>query len=136
MKKVVVNGTFDLIHPGHIHLINYARSLGDFLLVLIDTDQRIQQLKGNQRPIQNQYTRKLILENLKAVDQVFLFGNDTELIRRLEAYQPDIMVKGSDYREKNIIGHQHCKSIVFFERIIEYSTTDTVQKILKNRSNE
>jgi D-beta-D-heptose 7-phosphate kinase/D-beta-D-heptose 1-phosphate adenosyltransferase len=131
MKKIVVNGTFDLIHPGHIHLINYAKSLGDFLLVLIDTDRRVRKLKGDQRPIQNQETRKLILENLKSVDKVILFDSDEELIEHLKLYQADIMVKGSDYQDKSIIGYQYCKNIIFFERIIEYSTTNTVKKIIK-----
>lgn len=129
MKKVVVNGTFDLIHPGHIHLLNYARSLGNYLLVAIDTDIRVKQLKGNDRPIQSVNIRKFILENLRAVDRVETFGSDQELETLLENYQPDIMVKGSDYRNKPIVGEMFCRSIVFFERIDIYSTTGTIQSI-------
>lgn len=129
MKKVVVNGTFDLIHPGHIHLLNYARSLGDYLLVAIDSDQRVKQLKGSGRPIQSLTVRKFILENIRVVDQVQCFATDSELENILEIYQPDIMVKGSDYRNKPIVGERFCRSIVFFERIDIYSTTGTIQSI-------
>lgn len=132
MIKVVVNGTFDLIHPGHIHLLNYARSLGDYLLVAIDTDQRVKLLKGNNRPIQTLAIRKLILENIRAVDQVKTFNSDLELENILENYQADIMVKGSDYCDKPIVGKKFCKSIVFFERIELYSTTSTITKITQN----
>lgn len=132
MKKVVVNGTFDLIHPGHIHLLNYARSLGDYLLVAIDSDQRVKQLKGNNRPIQSLNVRKFILENIRSVDQVQSFATDLELENILELYQPDIMVKGSDYRDKPIVGERFCRSIVFFERMDIYSTTNTIESIGKN----
>ena len=132
MKKVVVNGTFDLIHPGHIHLLNYARSLGDYLLVAIDSDQRVKQLKGHNRPIQSLNVRKFILENIRSVDQVQSFATDLELENILELYQPDIMVKGSDYRDKPIVGERFCRSIVFFERMDIYSTTNTIESIDKN----
>jgi cytidyltransferase-like protein len=69
MRKVFVNGTFDIIHLGHLALFNYAKSLGDFLLVAIDSDKRVKQLKGNDRPINNQIERKTLLENLKAIDE-------------------------------------------------------------------
>ena len=81
MKRIFVNGTFDLLHRGHLELLNYAKSLGDFLCVGIDTDDRVKEKKGLKRPIYNQEERKFFLENLKAVDEVKLFSNDLFLAR-------------------------------------------------------
>lgn len=128
MKKIFVNGTFDIIHLGHLALFNYAKSLGDFLLVAIDSDIRVKQLKGENRPINNQLERKVLLENLKAIDQVEIFDTDQELIDIIS--KCDLMVKGSDYIGKPIIGEQVCKQIVFFDRINEYSTTKKIQSII------
>jgi rfaE bifunctional protein nucleotidyltransferase chain/domain len=129
MKKIVVNGTFDIIHPGHIQLLNYARGLGDYLLVVIDTDHRVKELKGDNRPINNQLERMLLLENLRAVDEVRFFNSDEQLEFILKDYEPDVMVKGSDYRNQPIIGAEYCRSIVFFDRIEQYSTTNKINQI-------
>ncbi len=126
MKKVVVNGTFDVLHPGHLALLNYAKSLGDFLIVAIDADERVKQLKGPERPINNQYERKLFLENLRAVDQVFIFNSSEELIDIVK--QCAIMVKGSDYRGRSVIGEANCQ-VIYFDRIDEYSSTKKIQDI-------
>jgi D-beta-D-heptose 7-phosphate kinase/D-beta-D-heptose 1-phosphate adenosyltransferase len=128
MKKIFVNGTFDIIHLGHLALFNYAKSLGDFLLVAIDSDKRVKQLKGNYRPINNEYERKTLLENLKAIDQVQIFDTDQELIDIVSTC--DLMVKGSDYIGKPIVGEHVCKQIVFFDRINDYSTTKKIQSIV------
>jgi D-beta-D-heptose 7-phosphate kinase/D-beta-D-heptose 1-phosphate adenosyltransferase len=127
---VVVNGTFDIVHTGHIKLLNTARSMGDYLLVCIDSDRRVKELKGSARPINTEYERKGLLSNLKAVDQVEVFDSDEELEEILKYYQPDIMLKGSDYRDKPIVGARYCKSIEFFDRIDEYSTTKKIQDII------
>ena len=79
MKKIVVNGTFDILHRGHIEMLEYARSLGDHLLVCIDTDTRVKQLKGNDRPINNQTDRAFMLAALKCVDAVWYFADEAEL---------------------------------------------------------
>lgn len=130
MRKVVVNGTFDIVHVGHIKLLNTARSMGDYLLVCIDSDRRVKELKGQARPINTDYERKALLSNLKAVDQVEVFDSDEELEEILKYYEPDVMLKGSDYRDKPIVGARYCKSIEFFDRIHEYSTTNTIQNII------
>ena len=127
MKKVVVNGTFDVIHPGHLALLNYAKSLGDFLIVAIDSDSRVSELKGPQRPINPQLERKLLLENLKAVDQVVVFNSSSELVDIVK--QCAIMVKGSDYRGRSVIGEANCQ-VIYFERINEYSSTKKIQDII------
>ena len=125
--KIVVNGTFDVIHPGHLALLNYAKSLGDFLIVAIDSDSRVRELKGPQRPINPQNERKQLLENLKAVDQVVIFNSSSELVDIIQ--QCAIMVKGSDYRGKSIIGEANCQ-VIYFDRINEYSSTKKIQDII------
>ncbi len=127
--KIIVNGTFDILHPGHLALLNYAKSLGDFLIVAIDTDERVRKLKGSSRPINDQATRKIMLENLRAVDEVQLFNSDDELLRLIE--KCDIMVKGSDYINKPIVGAALI-DIEFYERT-EHSTTKTIQDIVNRR---
>lgn len=127
MKRILVNGTFDIVHPGHLALLNYAKSLGDFLVVAIDSDRRVRELKGPSRPINNQNERQLLLENLRAVDQVVVFDSDAELVDI--AASCAIMVKGSDYRNCNIVGSDVIAEIVFFERIDEYSSTAKIQHI-------
>jgi D-beta-D-heptose 7-phosphate kinase/D-beta-D-heptose 1-phosphate adenosyltransferase len=129
MTKIIVNGTFDIVHRGHIELLNYAKSLGDFLLVAIDTDRRVKELKGDKRPINNQQDRQFMLDNLRAVDSVRFFDSNEELEYILKTYQADIMVKGSDYRDKPVVGSQYCKEIKFYERT-DHSTTKTIQDII------
>jgi D-beta-D-heptose 7-phosphate kinase/D-beta-D-heptose 1-phosphate adenosyltransferase len=129
VTKVVVNGTFDILHRGHIEMLNYAKSLGDYLLVLIDTDQRVKELKGQSRPINNQDDRQFALKNLKAVDDVWVFNSREELIKKIKKYDPDIMVKGSDYKDKSIIGKELVPTVVYYDRT-EHSTTKTIQDII------
>lgn len=133
MIKVVVNGTFDIIHLAHIKLLNTARSMGDHLLVAIDSDRRIQELKGKDRPINNEYERIGLLINLKSVDEVKVFDTDEELENILKKYSPDVMLKGSDWKGKPIVGEQFCKRIEFFKRIDGYSTTEKIQDIINRR---
>jgi D-beta-D-heptose 7-phosphate kinase/D-beta-D-heptose 1-phosphate adenosyltransferase len=128
--RIVVNGTFDIIHPGHLALLNYAKSLGDFLIVVIDSDERVKRLKGTSRPINNQYERKLLLENLKAVDEVQVFDSNEQLVDIIK--QCAIMVKGSDYKGKSVIGEANCQ-VVYFDRIDEYSSTQKIQDIIDRR---
>jgi len=131
MKRVVVNGTFDILHPGHVALLNYARGLGDRLTVAIDTDRRVKELKGATRPVNNQEIRKYMLENLRSVDQVELFDSDQELVDILRKHS--IMVKGSDYQGKTIVGADAVDQIVFFDRLDDHSTTNTIQRIVDRR---
>ena len=129
-KKVFVNGTFDLLHRGHIELLNYAMTQGGHVCVGIDTDDRVKQMKGPTRPIHNQEERKFFLENLKAVDEVRFFSNDKELEGLVKSYQPDIMIVGSDWKDKSVIGSYWAAKLIFFDRIGEYATTKTIQDII------
>jgi len=127
MKKIIVNGTFDILHSGHLALLTYARSLGDHLVVAIDSDRRIKELKGVSRPVNTQAERQELLSNLRSVDEVRIFDSDQELVDIVA--QCAIMVKGSDYRDRPIVGSEVCSSIVFFERIDGFSTTEKIQSI-------
>lgn len=130
MKKVFVNGVFDIIHHAHLELLNYAKSLGDHLVVGIDSDGRVKQLKGSSRPIHSQEERKFLLENLKSVDQVFIFNTEEELTELVKSTEPDIMVVGSDYLNRKVIGSEFAKQLIFFDRIDGYSTTKIIQSII------
>ena len=126
----MVNGTFDIVHRGHIEMLNYAKSLGDKLLVAIDTDRRVRELKGEGRPINDQYDRAFLLNNLKCVDEVWLFDSKEELIMIMESYKPDVYVKGSDWKkDTQSTAHQHCKEVIYYDRIEPYSTTRTIESI-------
>ena len=130
MKRIFVNGTFDLLHRGHLELLNYAKSLGDFLCVGIDTDDRVREKKGEKRPIYNQEERKFFLENLKSVDEVKFFSNDDELKDLIKQYKPDIMMVGSDWKGKSVIGSYYASKLIFFDRISNYATTSTIEDII------
>lgn len=128
--RIVVNGTFDILHLGHLRLLEYARSHpNSYVLVLIDSDRRVKELKGLNRPVHTEYERASMLFALKAVDRVEIFDSDEELTQMIKDFDPDIMVKGSDYKGKPIIGSEHCKQIKFYDRLGKYSTTNTIQNI-------
>jgi len=130
MTKVFVNGTFDLLHRGHLELLNYAKSLGDFLLVGIDSDDRVSEKKGPTRPIHNQEERKFFLENLKSVNAVDIFSTDNELEEMIKSFKPNIMVVGSDWKGKSVIGSYYAAKLLFFDRVGDYATTKTIQNII------
>jgi D-beta-D-heptose 7-phosphate kinase/D-beta-D-heptose 1-phosphate adenosyltransferase len=126
----MVNGTFDILHRGHIEMLNFAKSKGDRLLVAIDTDCRVKELKGEDRPINNQEDRKFHLENLKAVDGVMFFDSKEELIKIMQEYTPDIYVKGSDWKQdRPSTAEQYCKQVIYYDRVGDYSTTNIIQRI-------
>jgi D-beta-D-heptose 7-phosphate kinase/D-beta-D-heptose 1-phosphate adenosyltransferase len=128
MKKIIVNGTFDILHHGHLAMLNHARTLGDELNIAIDSDERVKKLKGEDRPVNAQQERAELLLNLKCVANVFIFDTDEELESIIGAH--DAMVKGSDYKGKSIIGEDVCKELVFFDIIDDYSTTKKIQDII------
>jgi rfaE bifunctional protein nucleotidyltransferase chain/domain len=131
MKTVMVNGTFDVLHPGHIALLNTARSYGDYLIVAIDTDRRVKELKGDKRPINCQQDRMIMLSNLKSVDIVEFFDSKEELIEIIEMYKPEVYVKGSDWKhDKGSTAEKYCKQVIYYDRVGDYSTTNTIQDII------
>ena len=128
MKRVFVNGTFDILHMGHLELLEFAKSLGDFLVVAIDSDRRVRELKGPTRPINTEYERKQMLLAIRWVDRVYVFDSDAELVSYIT--DCDVMVKGSDYRGRPIVGEDACPEIVFFERLEDYSSSKKIEDII------
>ena len=133
MVRIFVNGSFDLLHTGHLDMLFYAKSLGNHLHVAIDADERIADHKGADRPVNPLRIRKAIMSSLKPVDSVSVFSSDEELINTIRAYEPDIMVKGSDWQGKSIIGEEFCKQIIFYERVNDESTSKIIQDFIDRR---
>lgn len=123
MVKVWVNGSFDVLHIGHIKLLEYANRLGS-VKVGIDTDERIKKFKGENRPFNLLEHRIEFLRSIKYVDSVNIFDTDEQLIDLIKQYQPDYMVIGSDYEDKPIIGIEYIKQVIYFNRIKDKSTTN------------
>jgi D-beta-D-heptose 7-phosphate kinase/D-beta-D-heptose 1-phosphate adenosyltransferase len=128
MKKVWVNGCFDVLHHAHFKLLEHAASFGELLIVGIDSDKRVKELKGDDRPFHTQEERKYNLERVKGVKRVVIFDSPEMLEELIKTFEPDVFVIGSDYKDKPIVGGQYAKSIVYFNRIENFSTT----KILSN----
>ena len=127
-RKVWVNGTFDIVHRGHIELFQFAKSQGHYLTVGIDTDRRIKQNKGETRPINNQLDRKYYLEAIKYIDEVRIFDSDLELLNMIAVYHPECMVIGSDWMGKEVIGAEYAKELIYFNRVGDYSTSNILSK--------
>jgi D-beta-D-heptose 7-phosphate kinase/D-beta-D-heptose 1-phosphate adenosyltransferase len=134
-KKVFVNGTFDILHRGHLELLNYAKSLG-YVYVGIDTDDCVKGKKGPTRPIHNQEERKFLLENLKSVDDVIFFSSEPEFEGLIKSLQPDIIIVGSDWKEKSTIKSYYDGELIFFDRREDYSTTKTLIRIDKRNEKD
>jgi len=130
-KVVFTNGCFDIIHRGHIEYLAKASDLGDILIVGLNTDESVRRIKGENRPINDENARSLVLAALKFVDAVVLFNEDTpyELIKLAK---PHVLVKGSDYTEDTIVGADIVKEnggeIVTMDLVPGYSTSDIIDK--------
>jgi rfaE bifunctional protein nucleotidyltransferase chain/domain len=134
-KKIVfTNGVFDILHRGHVEYLEKAKSLGDVLIVGLNTDASARRIKGKHRPLQNQRDRATVLAALKAVDYVILFGEDTpeKLIRIVK---PDVLVKGADWKTVDIVGADFVRSYGGRVRRIKLtkgrSTSSIIEKIRK-----
>ena len=123
MIKVWTNGCFDILHRGHIEMFRYAKSLGDELVVGIDTDEKVMLDKGKDRPINNLQDRMYMLQSIKYIDKVISFDSTKDLVNTIKWYRPNIMVIGSDWKGKDVIGSFFTDKLVFFDRIEGYSTT-------------
>ncbi len=133
-KIVFTNGCFDILHRGHVEYLAKAASYGNILIVGLNTDDSIRRIKGSLRPIQDQYARALVLASLHFVSVVILFDEDTpyELIKRV---QPDVLIKGSDYKAEDVVGNDIVKAkggeIATIDFIDGYSTTSIIEKLKK-----
>lgn len=108
-KLVFTNGCFDIVHGGHLSLLVRARELGDTLLVALNSDASVERLKGAGRPVLPEADRALLLASLRFVDAVTVFEEDTPL-QLIEALQPDVLVKGADYRMEDVVGADEVRS--------------------------
>jgi rfaE bifunctional protein nucleotidyltransferase chain/domain len=127
-KKIWTNGCFDILHIGHIKMLQYARSLGDNLIVGIDSDRRVKELKGDSRPINNQDDRKELLLALSCVDNVFIFDSKEEMCSLLVEQNIKELVVGEEYRNKEVTGQEIVSRIHFFEKVKNFSTTSIIDK--------
>jgi rfaE bifunctional protein nucleotidyltransferase chain/domain len=135
-KIVFTNGVFDLLHRGHVDYLAKARDLGDRLIIGVNTDASVSKLKGPHRPIQDEYSRMLILASFEFVDAVILFGDQTpyELIKMM---QPDILVKGSDYKAEDIVGYDIVMAKGGFVKTIDFIpgfSTSLIEKKIRLNS--
>lgn len=133
MKNVWVNGCFDVLHLGHLRLLQFAATLGDRVIVGIDSDHRVAASKGKGRPVNGHSFRKELLESLRFVDKVYVFDTDHQLSEYIRQANPWQMVIGSDYLGKKIIGSEHCANVTFFQRIEGISTTETIKSIIDGK---
>jgi D-beta-D-heptose 7-phosphate kinase/D-beta-D-heptose 1-phosphate adenosyltransferase len=131
---VFTNGTFDILHRGHVDYLAKARALGDALIVGLNTDASIRRIKGPQRPINSQTDRARVLSALAAVDYVVLFGDDTPK-RLIEKILPDVLVKGADWKVDDIVGKDIVErngGVVKTIRLTrDRSTTNVIQRVLQ-----
>jgi|TARA_R110000824_G_scaffold64926_2_gene169457 D-beta-D-heptose 7-phosphate kinase/D-beta-D-heptose 1-phosphate adenosyltransferase len=127
VKLVWVNGCFDVLHRGHFEMLEYAKSLGNYLMVGIDSDQKVKKDKGDDRPFNNAEDRKFALESIRHVDKVLVFNSRAELEHLIKLLEPDYMVVGSDWKGKEVVGAQYCTELKFFDRIDRYSTTNILE---------
>ena len=128
-KKIWTNGCFDILHIGHIKMLQYARSLGDNLIVGIDSDRRVKELKGDSRPINNQDDRKELLLALSCVDDVFIFDSKEKMCAILVEQDIKELVVGEEYKYKEVTGQNIVEHIHFFQRFKNFSTTDILNNM-------
>jgi D-beta-D-heptose 7-phosphate kinase/D-beta-D-heptose 1-phosphate adenosyltransferase len=130
-KIALTNGVFDILHPGHIFSLSQAAKEADYLIVGVNSDASVKRLKGNNRPVNNQESRTLILASLLILDAVIIFEEDTPL-ELVKAIKPDVLVKGGDYTIEQIVGAKEVIQAggrVVINPIIEgYSTSSIIEK--------
>jgi D-beta-D-heptose 7-phosphate kinase/D-beta-D-heptose 1-phosphate adenosyltransferase len=128
-KKIVfTNGCFDILHSGHIKYLEKAKSYGDILILGINSDRSVRKLKGENRPINNQNDRAYVLASLEFVDYVVIFDDDTP-ISLIKLIHPEILVKGGDYKGKDVVGQDIAKELILVDYIENKSTTETIKRI-------
>lgn len=134
-KLVFTNGVFDIIHRGHVDYLNRAKALGDYLVVALNSDESVKRLKGEERPINKLEDRAFVLANLKAVDFVVSFEEDTpfEIISEIV---PDVLVKGGDWKIDQIVGRDIVEAnggkVYSLPYVENYSTTNIINKMKNN----
>jgi len=135
-KRIVfTNGCFDIIHSGHIYYLTEAKKLGDILIVGLNSDDSVRRLKGKGRPVNNQFDRASVLSALKPVDFVVFFEEDTP-INLIEVINPDVLVKGADYKIEEIVGADFVQKNggqVVTIKLVEGKSTTAIINYLNNK---
>jgi|TARA_B110000879_G_scaffold158641_1_gene204836 D-beta-D-heptose 7-phosphate kinase/D-beta-D-heptose 1-phosphate adenosyltransferase len=128
-KRIWLNGTFDVVHLGHIKLFQHAKELypNSIVCVGVDTDKRIRQLKGPNRPINPLNFRVEFLKAIRFIDQVVTFSTDSDLRNKIASFNPDVMLIGDDYRNRTIVGEELIPRIIYVERFDGLSTTSLIE---------
>jgi D-beta-D-heptose 7-phosphate kinase/D-beta-D-heptose 1-phosphate adenosyltransferase len=129
MRTVFTNGCFDLLHAGHVDYLRRCRSLGDWLVVAINTDASVQRLKGPTRPVYAQWDRLAMVAALKYVSEVHFFDSEEELAALIAKAQPTVLIKGEDYRDKPITGAEHAERVALLPLLPGYSTSATIARL-------
>lgn len=130
-KKIVfTNGCFDILHAGHVSVLEFSRSKGDLLVVGLNSDASVKRLKGPTRPVNKEADRALVLAALQAVDAVCVFPEDTPY-NLIKLVRPDVLVKGGDYKPSEIVGREFAKKVVRFALLKGRSTTNIIKKVQK-----
>jgi len=127
---VFTNGCFDILHAGHVDYLEKAKSFGDILIVGINSDSSIKRIKGEKRPINKQEHRVKVLSALNCVDYVVVFDEDTP-IELIKIVQPDVLVKGADWKLEDIVGREYAKRVERVDFSYDISTTKIIRKILR-----
>ena len=127
-KIVWCNGTFDILHPGHIELFKVGASLGKKLIVATDTDEKIRKDKGAFKPVNNLCDRISMLQAIKYIDEVLYFNDRKELEGLIKLYMPDILLLGDDWKGGDVVGKEYAREVRFLPRL-DYSTSDIIKKI-------
>ena len=125
MKTVFTNGCFDVLHRGHVELLKFCKRIGDHVVVGLNSDDSIRRIKGEGRPINTLKDRKMMLEELRCVDKVIVFEEDTPY-SLIQSLNPDIIVKGGDYTPEQVVG-KDLAEVVIFGTIDGYSSTKTIK---------
>ena len=126
-RIVFTNGCFDILHRGHAEYLAKAKSPGDVLVVGLNSYSSVQKIKGPKRPLNNQKDRAIVLAALEAVDYVVIFSEDTPY-KLIKAVKPDVLVKGGDWKPKDIVGNEIVKKVVSIPFVKGYSTTGLLCK--------
>jgi rfaE bifunctional protein nucleotidyltransferase chain/domain len=126
-KVIWTNGCFDILHRGHIELFKFAKSKGDYLVVGVDTDERVSRSKGPSRPFNKLQDRVAMLEAIKFIDKVVCFDVESELRAQILLNNAKTIVVGKEYKDKGVIGAEMVDEVVFFDRLGDYSTTSILE---------
>lgn len=127
-KVVFTNGCFDILHAGHVSVLEFSRSKGDILVVGLNSDESVRRLKGPSRPVNKQADRALVLAALESVSYVCIFNEDTPY-HLIKAVRPDVLVKGGDYKPQEIVGREFAGKVVRFALLKGRSTTGIIKKV-------